>query len=53
VNEASRRLETIPGIGFIGATAIEATVTDPTAFCKFAGNSDPLRGIFASNSDPF
>jgi uncharacterized protein (DUF2336 family) len=21
--------------------------------CKFAGNSDPLRGIFASNSDPF
>jgi len=25
-------LETIPGIGFIGATAIEATVTDPTAF---------------------
>jgi transposase len=31
-NEASKRLETIPGIGFIGATAIEATVTDPTAF---------------------
>jgi transposase len=31
-NEASQRLETIPGIGFIGATAIEATVTDPTAF---------------------
>ena len=21
--------------------------------CKIAGNSDPLRGIFASNSDPF
>ena len=21
--------------------------------CKFAGNTDPLRGIFASNSDPF
>gem|GEM_PF-4559562 len=21
--------------------------------CKFAGNSDPLRGIIASNSDPF
>ena len=21
--------------------------------CKFARNSDPLRGIFASNSDPF
>jgi len=31
-NEASRRLETIPGIGFVGATAIAATVTDPTAF---------------------
>ena len=31
-NEASRRLETIPGIGFVGATAIAATVTDPNAF---------------------
>jgi transposase len=31
-NEASRRLETIPGIGVIGATAIAATVTDPAAF---------------------
>ena len=31
-NDASRRLETIPGIGVIGATAIAATVTDPTAF---------------------
>ena len=31
-SEASRRLETIPGIGVIGATAISATVTDPTAF---------------------
>jgi transposase len=28
----SRRLETIPGIGIVGATAIAATVTDPTAF---------------------
>ena len=27
----------------------EAEVT----VCKFAGNSDPLRGIIASNSDPF
>jgi hypothetical protein len=27
-NEASQRLETIPGIGFIGATAIESTVTE-------------------------
>jgi transposase len=31
-NDASRRLETIPGIGVIGATAIAATVTDPAAF---------------------
>jgi transposase len=31
-NEASRRLETIPGIGVIGATAIVATVVDPTVF---------------------
>jgi transposase len=31
-NEASQGLETIPGIGFIGATGIAATVTDPTAF---------------------
>jgi transposase len=31
-SEASRRLETIPGIGFVGATAIAATVTDPSVF---------------------
>ena len=31
-NEASKRLETIPGIGVIGATAIVATVADPTVF---------------------
>ena len=31
-SEASRRLETIPGIGVVGATAITATVTDPKAF---------------------
>ena len=31
-NEASQRLEGIPGIGVIGATAIVATVTDPAAF---------------------
>jgi transposase len=33
-NEASRRLETIPGVGFITATAIAATVTDPTHFAS-------------------
>ena len=31
-NEASQRLETIPGIGVIGATTIAAIVTDPKAF---------------------
>ena len=31
-SEASQRLETIPGIGVIGATAIAATITDPAAF---------------------
>jgi transposase len=31
-NEESRRLETIPGVGFITATAIAATVTDPSHF---------------------
>lgn len=31
-SDVSRRLETIPGIGVIGATAITATVTDPGAF---------------------
>jgi transposase len=29
-NEASKRLQTIHGIGIIGASAIAATVTDPT-----------------------
>ena len=31
-SERSRRLETIPGIGVIGATALTATITDPSAF---------------------
>src|SRR3974390_1310749 len=31
-NEASKRLQTIPGIGILGATAIAATVADPTVF---------------------
>jgi transposase len=31
-SEESRRLETIPGVGFITATALAATVTDPTHF---------------------
>jgi transposase len=31
-NEDCKRLETIPGIGVVGATAIAATVTDPKAF---------------------
>lgn len=31
-SDASRRLETIPGIGVLGATAIAATVSDPAVF---------------------
>jgi len=31
-NESSKRLESVPGIGIIGASAIAATVTDPNAF---------------------
>ncbi len=31
-SDVSRRLESIPGIGVIGATAIVATVADPSAF---------------------
>jgi transposase len=31
-NEASKRLESVPGIGTIGASAIAATVTDPKVF---------------------
>jgi transposase len=31
-NADSKRLETIPGIGVVGATAITATITDPKAF---------------------
>jgi len=32
LSEASKRLESIPGIGLIGATAIAATVPDPKVF---------------------
>ena len=31
-NEASKRLESIPGIGIIGASAITATITHPKLF---------------------
>lgn len=31
-NQDSKRLQTIPGVGVIGATAITATLTDPAAF---------------------
>jgi transposase len=31
-NEASKRLQSIPGIGIIGASAIVSAVTDPNAF---------------------
>jgi transposase len=32
VNKDSKRLQTIPGVGVIGATAIAATMTNPSAF---------------------
>lgn len=32
MNDASRRLKSIPGIGVIGASSITATVADPTVF---------------------
>jgi len=33
-SDVSRRVETVPGIGVIGATAITSTVTDPSVFKK-------------------
>ena len=40
-NEASQRLESIPGIGVIGATAIAATVPDPKVFFDRVVTSRP------------
>jgi transposase len=31
-NELARRIATVPGVGLLGATALAATVTDPTLF---------------------
>ena len=31
-NDLSRRIATVPGVGLLGATAMAATVTDPTQF---------------------
>jgi transposase len=31
-NEVARRIATVPGVGLLGATAMAATVTDPTRF---------------------
>ena len=31
-NDLARRIATVPGVGLLGATAIAATVTDPTQF---------------------
>jgi transposase len=41
-NEASKRLESIPGIGVIGATAIAATVPDPKTFRSGRDLAAPL-----------
>ncbi|QXX76127.1 IS110 family transposase [Methylovirgula sp. HY1] len=66
-NEVSRRLETIPGVGPIIASAIAATVTDPGLFASgrqlsawlglvprqhSSGGKDRLRGI-TKQGDPY
>ena len=38
-SETSRRLETIPGFGFVTATAMTATVPDPTVFKSGRGTT--------------
>ena len=37
----------------VAATAAPQRLTGTIMVCKFADNSDPLRGIIAANSDPF
>ncbi len=37
-NDRARRLATIPGIGPIGATALAASVTNPSQFCQGASS---------------
>ena len=49
-SEASQRLESIPGIGVVGATAIAATVTDPKVF-RFA-TSRPGSGSYHAKIRP-
>jgi len=41
----------IDGLKRSGITTVRGITSELN--CKFAGNSDPLRGIIASNSDPF
>ena len=50
-NEASKRLETIPGIGVIGATAIAATVADPTVFRSGRDSRAPVQQRRISSAD--
>ena len=33
-SDLARRIATVPGVGLLGATALAATVTDPTQFCS-------------------
>src|SRR5215208_6374995 len=40
-NDLARRIATVPGVGLLGATAIAATVTDPTQFPLWAS----VRGL--------
>ena len=48
-NEASRRLETIPGVGFHIASAIVATVPDPSFF-RSGASSPPGLGWFSGTT---
>jgi transposase len=48
---ASQRLETIPGVGIITATALTASVPDPTAF-KSVGSSQPSSALYHDRTRP-
>jgi transposase len=49
LDEASKRLRSIPGIGLVGATAIVATITDPKAF---RSGRDPGSGSYRGRIRP-
>jgi transposase len=41
-SELSQRLDTIPGVGLISATALAASVTDPGGFARVGSLPPPL-----------